>query len=422
MPGDDRQVGGAGGRLGRASARRRPWLSRGVAGVALASFLSDSGHELATALVPTLVTSTLRSSAAALGMIEGVSDALIGVSKLVAGPFANDRERRRRMASGGYLVTAAATGALGFAQTVWQVGAFRATAWVARGVRSPARDAMLATLVPPEAYGRAFGLERASDNLGAVAGPLLAAALVAALGIRETLWLSAVPGVFAAAAITIAATEARRDQVADATATERVRLHLGALRAAGVARPLLPIALFELGNCATTLLILRATELLTHGGRSVTAATSIAVLVYAAHNLAASVSAYAGGHRVDRTPPGRVLAAGAAVYAVAYAGFASPLRSWPLLLVAFLLAGVGIGLAETAESVLLARRLPDHLRGSGFGVLGAVQAFGDLGSSFAVGLIWSLVSPTAAFVYAGVSMMLSVAAGAVTGAFRGEHG
>jgi MFS family permease len=153
----------------------------------------------------------------------------------------------------------------------------------------------------------------------------------------------------------------------------------------------------------------------------VTTATSIAVLVYAAHNLAATVFAYGGGHRVDRIGGGRVLAAGAAVYVLAYLGFAAPLHSWPLLLVAFLLAGVGIGLAETAESVLLARQLPDRLRGSGFGVLGAVQAFGDLGSSLAVGIIWSFVSPTAAFLYAAVWMALSVVASAATGALRGIH-
>lgn len=399
----------------------RSWLTRGVAGVGLASFFSDAGHEMATSVLPTLVTSTLRSSAGALGVIEGVSDALIGVSKLVAGPFANDRERRLRMASGGYVVTAAATGALGFAQTVLQVGVLRATAWVARGVRSPARDAMLATLAPREAYGRAFGLERAGDNLGAVVGPLLAAALISLVGIRATLWLSVIPGLFAALAITIAAAEARRALGGSVRTVERVRLQVGALRAAGIVRPLLPIALFELGNCATTLLILRATELLTHGGRSVTTATSIAVLVYAAHNAAATVCAYGGGHRVDRIGGGRVLAAGAAVYVLAYLGFASPLHSWPLLLVAFLLAGIGIGLAETAESVLLARQLPDRLRGSGFGVLGAVQAFGDLGSSLAVGLIWSFVSPTAAFLYAAAWMALSVAASAATGALRGTH-
>ena len=95
----------------RPKAERRSWLTRGVVSVGLASFSSDSRHEIATSVLPTFVTVTLRSSAGALGVIEGISDALTGVAKLRAGPL---------------------------------------------------------SLAPPQAYGRAFGLERARDNLGAV--------------------------------------------------------------------------------------------------------------------------------------------------------------------------------------------------------------------------------------------------------------
>jgi MFS family permease len=193
----------------------RRWLTRGVGSIGLASFFSDSGHEIATSVLPRFVTVSLRSSAGALGLIEGVSEALTAVAKLVGGPLANDESRWLRMASGGYLITAAATGAIGLSATVWQAGLARAGAWLARGIRSPARDAMLASLAPREAYGRAYGLERAGDNLGAVVGPLLAAGLVASLGIRHMLYLSAVPGIFAAIAITVAAAEARKHRAAE---------------------------------------------------------------------------------------------------------------------------------------------------------------------------------------------------------------
>ncbi len=126
----------------------------------------------------------------------------------------------------------------------------RAGSWIARGIRSPSRDALLATLAPRAGYGRAYGLERAGDNLGAVAGPLLAAA--------------------------------------------------------------------------------------------------------------------------------------------------------------FCLAGVGIGLAETAESTLVAHTQPDDLRGSGFGALGAIQAAGDFASSAVVGLLWTLVSPAVGFGYAAAWMTASL--------------
>jgi MFS family permease len=112
--------------------------------------------------------------------------------------------------------------------------------------------------------GRAYGFERAGDNLGAGVGPLLAAGLVASVGIRHVLYLSVIPGAFAALAIAIAAAEARRHRIS--TVRRRARLELDALHEAGVLRPLLPIADFELGNVATSLLILRGFRLLSRSG------------------------------------------------------------------------------------------------------------------------------------------------------------
>ncbi|MFJ7244362.1 MFS transporter [Kitasatospora sp. NPDC098652] len=387
----------------------RSWLSRGVVSVGLTSFFSDSGHEITTSVLPGFLTSTLHAGPGALGLIEGVSDALTGITKLAGGPLADDPHRRGALARGGYLITAVATGLIGAATAVWQVAVLRAMSWFARGLRSPARDALLASLAPRSAFGRAFGLERAGDNLGAVAGPLLASLLVSLVGIRHALYFAALPGLLAAASITVAASEARRLYGAPA-GRARARYNLSALREAGIVRPLLPIALFELGNAATTLLILRATGLLHHDNRSLAAATSLAILIYAAHNACAAAVSYAGGHWIDRSGPRPVFIAGAFAYVAAYGLFAVPWHSWPALLGAFVLAGAGIGFAETAESALLARMLPDGLRGSGFGLLGAVQAGGDLVSSALVGLLWSLFSPAVGFGYAAACMCAATAA------------
>ncbi|MEV4996937.1 MFS transporter [Streptomyces niveus] len=382
------------------------WLTKGVGSVGVTSFLSDSGHEIATAVLPSFVTSTLHGSAASLGLIEGISDALTGVMKLVGGPLANDPRRRRGIASGGYLGTALATGAIGLATAVWQVGVLRALAWASRGLRGPSKDSLLASLAPPRAFGRAYGLERAGDNLGAVAGPLAAASLVAWLGIRPAFWFAFIPGILAAVAITVAAREARRRNTDGVR--EPIRLRFAGLRGAGLLRPMLPILLFEFGNLAVTLLILRATQLLHTDGRSAAGAASLAILIYAAHNAVAAVVAYVGGHWIDRAGPRVVFATGAALYVVAYAGFAVGSSSWWVLLVFFCLAGAGIGCAETAESALVAGLLPDRLRGSGFGLLGAVQAVGDVVATVVVGILYSALSPTAGFLYAAGWMLLSL--------------
>ena len=169
------------------------WLTRGVAGIGTASLLADMGHEIPTALLPSLITSTLHGSAGALGLIEGISDGLAGVARLGGGALADDPHRRRRVAVGGYSTTAALAALTGAATSIWQVGVLRAGAWTARGLRVPARNALLADVVDRSAYGRAYGFERMMDNLGAILGPLLALALVATIGVRTAIGLSRDP-------------------------------------------------------------------------------------------------------------------------------------------------------------------------------------------------------------------------------------
>ena len=172
-------------------------------------------------------------------------------------------------------------------------------------------------------------------------------------------------------------------------------------------RVLAPIAAFELGNVAATLLILRATRLLEDGGASPTRAATVAIVLYAAHNAAASVAALVGGRLVDRTGGRPVLAAAAGAYLLAYLTFAVGPGGWGALAAAFVVAGGGIGLAETAESTLVAAEAPPALRAQAFGVLGLVQAFGDLGSTLVAGLLWSAVSPLVAFGYAAAWMLVA---------------
>ena len=177
------------------------WLTPGVGGIGAASLLADLGHEVPTALLPSFLTTTLGAPASALGLIEGVSDGLAGAARLAGGALADDPEHRRATAVGGYTATAVLSGLIGVATSTWQVGILRAGAWTARGLRVPARNALLADAVPSAAYGRAYGFERAMDNLGAVLGPLLALGLLALVGVRTAILISIIPGVLAAVAV-----------------------------------------------------------------------------------------------------------------------------------------------------------------------------------------------------------------------------
>ena len=157
---------------------RSVWLTPGVKGISAASLLADIGHEIPTALLPSLLTSTLGAPASALGAIDGVSDALAGVARFGGGALSDEPERRRSLAVGGYTATAVLAAAIAPVTATWQVAVLRAGAWTARGLRVPAGNALLADVVPAAAYGRAYGFERAMDNIGAILGPVAAIGLV----------------------------------------------------------------------------------------------------------------------------------------------------------------------------------------------------------------------------------------------------
>jgi MFS family permease len=380
------------------------WLTPGVRGIGAASLLADLGHEVPTALLPSLLTSTLGAPAAALGVIEGVSDGLAGAARLGGGALADDPHRRRTAAVGGYATTAVLSGLIGAAGAAWQVGVLRAGAWAARGLRVPSRNALLADVVPAEAYGRAYGFERAMDNLGAVGGPLLALALVAAVGVRTAILLSVIPGLLAATAIVYAIRHTARPRERE---RRPLRIRVRPVLRGRLGRLMLGVGAFELGNIAATLLILRATDLL-EPGRGHDSAVEVALLLYTLYNLAAALASVPAGRLVDRRDAVLVLTAGVACFLAAYVGFAVTSASIAVLAGCFLAAGVAVGCVETAEHAAVAGLAPKDVRGSAFGLLAGVQSLGNLIASAAAGALWTTVSPAAGLLFAAALMAVAL--------------
>jgi hypothetical protein len=103
-----------------------------------------------------------------------------------------------------------------------------------------------------------------------------------------------------------------------------------------------------------------------------------------------------------------VLVLGVVLFGLAYAGFAAGATSVLTLAPWFVAAGAAIGCVETAEHAAVAALAPVELRGSAFGLLAAVQSFGNLAASAIAGLLWTLVSPRVAFGYLVIWMLLAL--------------
>jgi hypothetical protein len=224
------------------------------------------------------------------------------VARLGGGALADDPVRRRAAAVSGYTSTAVLSSLIGAATAAWQVGVLRAGAWASRGLRVPARNALLADVVAPTAYSRAYGFERFMDNPGAIGGPLLALALVAALNVRSAILISAIPGLLATGAILYAI---RHTPAPTSRIRQSIRLQVQPVLRGRLGRLLIAVGAFELGNVAATLFILRATQELSpaHGTK---AGAEIALVLYTAYNVAAtsaSIPACAQFPGVFTAPP-----------------------------------------------------------------------------------------------------------------------
>ncbi|MGZ5214252.1 MAG: MFS transporter [Actinomycetota bacterium] len=377
-----------------------------VLGVGFASFFSDVGHEMATAALPSFL-STLGAPAAALGAIEGLADASLSASKL-AGGFLADRPgaSRKGIAATGYLVTGLGYGSFALATTWPAVALGRAVAWAARGIRSPARDALLADAVPATHLGRAFGVERAGDSIGAIVGPLIAAALIGVVSYRSLFALSMIPAIFAALAVTLLTKEKQH--------RHELTEHLGRLRdlvrTPGRFRSLVAgVGLYGLGNFSSTLLILRATQVLHANGRSSAAAASVAILLYTAHNASNAFAAYPAGALADRLGRRNVLVVGIGLFGLACLAFVFGPTRVPALGVLFVAIGASTAMVETAEGSHASELLPPSIRGRGFGLLGLVDGIGDLVSSLVIGVIWTVTAPAWGFAFAALMSFLGCA-------------
>jgi MFS family permease len=387
------------------SQKQSGWLNRTVLGVGLTSLFSDWSHETATAVLPAFL-AAIGAGPAWLGAIEGVADGLSSFAKLAAGHYTDQLKRRKPLAVFGYAFTAIATASFGIATHAVHVLIGRSAAWLGRGVRSPAKKALLAADVPAGAYGRAFGLERLMDTLGAILGPLTALWILQATGhsYRKVFLWTLLPGLIAVACFWLLV----RERPVEVKEPKSFLLGLRALPAE-FRRFLLAVGIFGAGDFSHTLLILYATKMLA-AEYGMARAASMAVILYTLHNVFYAGSAYVSGWLSDRVPHRKiVLAAGYGLAVVTALLLCTATHSLWLLAGIFALAGLYIGTEEALEDSVAAEMMPREQHGMAFGTMAAVNAVGDFLSSLLVGALWSAFGVGAAF---GASAVL-FAAGAI---------
>jgi len=368
------------------------WLNRNVLAMGMTSFFSDFGHEMATAILPAFVVS-IGGSAALLGLIEGTADASISFIKLLSGWYSDRFGKRKPFAIVGYGLTAVGVGSLALATSWVHVLISRIVAWSGRGTREPPRDALLVDSTRPAFHGRVFGFHRGMDTLGAIAGPALAYFLVKALPYHSIFLIALIPSLIAFALIFILVRDIK-------TPPDRSRQFIGSIRQlpSEFRFFLIAVGVFGLGNFADSMLILRATEVLSPVNGAVIAA-SLAILLYMLHNIFYSVFSFPIGMLADKFGKKKLLAFGYFLTGVSAIGFIWASANLLYLGFFFILAGIAIAITDAIEKTIAADMLPRHLRGTGYGVLATLNGIGDFASSTVAGFLWAGIAPAAGFGY-----------------------
>ncbi|MEW5951070.1 MAG: MFS transporter [Elusimicrobiota bacterium] len=392
------------------------WLNRNVVGFGLTSLLSDFCHEMATAVLPQFI-QVIGASAAALGFIEGSSDAASSFIKLWAGYHSDKIGHRKGWSVIGYSLTAVSMAVMAFAIAWPLIFLGRVVGWLGRGIRGPLRDAMLAESVSSENRGKAFGFHRAGDTLGAVLGPMAAFALLTWLSkypsivnyfysifpkiagqsggtFRVIFILTLIPGILSVLSMVVLIREKKRER------NESLSFAM-ALKSmpSNYKKFLFAVLIFGCADFAPTLMILRSSMLLTPKFGALDAARYSAFL-YLIRNVVYAVASYPIGALSNRFSRNKYLAVGYFTAVICFAGFAVPIASLWWLGGCFVLSGIFIAWEDTMEGVAVRDYVDNSVAGTAYGLLGTANGVGDFVSSFMVGTLWTAFNPELGFSYA----------------------
>jgi MFS family permease len=394
---------------------------RNIYAFGLTSFLNDTASEMAYWVLPAFLAS-LGAGPAQLGIIEGIAESVASFAKLFSGYVTDKAARRKPIVVGGYFVANAVKPLLALVSSWWQILGIRFCDRFAKGIRGTARDVMVAESVDKSNIGSAYGLIQAMDSAGAIAGPLLALAVIGRLGMRGVFASAAIPGTLCVIVAWVGIREVHR--AANIKVVEAGNLASNIEHRDAPAEPIngvsasaksewlpkLPlgfyyvlavVTLFSLGNSSDMFLVLRA------GNIGIPA--SRAPLLGLVFNIMFTLLSWPAGKFSDRFSRSAIAAAGYFVFAIVYFVFAlapSQLAIW--LTIAFY--GLFYALTNPVLKALVVETVSADVRGRALGIYFFVTSLTTLLASVITGALWKLYgAPTPFYLSAGIAAFSALA-------------
>jgi MFS family permease len=394
---------------------------RNIYAFGVTSFLNDTASEMAYWVLPAFLAS-LGAGPAQLGIIEGIAESVASFAKLFSGYVTDKLSDRKPIVVGGYFVANAVKPLLALVTSWWQILGIRFSDRLAKGIRGTARDVMVADSVDRSSLGSAYGLIQAMDSAGAIAGPLLALAVIGHYGMRGVFAWAAVPGALCVIVAWAGIHEARRSPQVERRASPPVKAERSSAAAAPTREdahlstsksewlPKLPlgfyyvlavVTLFSLGNSSDMFLVLRA--------GNIGIAASKAPLLGLVFNITFTLASWPAGKFSDRFSRSAIAAAGYFVFAIVYFVFAlapSQLAIW--LAMAFY--GLFYALTNAVLKALIVESVASDVRGRALGIYAFCTSVTTLLSSVITGGLWKVYGAAVPFYFsAGIAALSALA-------------
>lgn len=374
------------GRLPNRSRLNR--LPRNIWVLTAASFLTDISSEMLFNLLPLFLFSVLGARLSYIGLIEGLSAAATSLVQIISGRISDRQLRRKPFVVIGYAVSALAKPLFIFATTWGGVLGIRFMERVGKGFRTPPRDALLSESLDARDRGFGFGIHRAGDTLGAVAGIALSLLIVlwAQPGQMELqhetfnliILISVIPALMGVIILAIGVREVR-GRAAPETRKSRDERRSAPVLEKRYSAFIVIVLLFSLGNSSDAFLIIRASS----AGLSPTGILGM-MLVF---NLAYSLISAPAGAISDRLGRRRILSLGWIIFGLAYLGFAfisSGWQAWILIII----YGAYYGMTEGVAKAFVADLTPLPLRGRAYAGFSAAIGLMAFPASLMAGILW----------------------------------
>ena len=391
----------AGGGIGGAGMRN-------VTALGLVSFFTDFSTEMVLGVLPLFIVSSLGASRVLLGVIEGSAELTSYAFRMVSGSLSDKVEKRKVFVIAGYGLSTI-TKPFFAASSSW-IDAFvvRFGDRMGKGIRTAPRDALIADSVSESRAGRAFGIHRTIDQLGAIVGPIAAFGLLQVIDIRGVFLLSLIPGAIAVLVLVFFVKEVvvkRSSSSSSTSAAARITILSNINRVIRGNRPfvllLIITGIFGIGAFNFPFILLRASDL--------GIAENFIPLVYATINVAHTAIGIPSGIFADKVGKEKVLVIGYSVFAVSTTLML--VLSSENILYAYLLAaifGLYIGISETVQRAVIPRYVASELRGTAYGLYNVVIGTTFFVANVVFGFLWDNYSLTAAVSYSVITAIAAI--------------